>query len=402
MKKEFMAVLFFSLVMILLTGCSGHQDWDSGEVTINGTTITLPFSYSEINKISCGTADQYYNNISDQYVFNAGEDEPELVVVDAVNKGFVNLGCANRQAKACTLPHVTVYSVEAEMKNESTKLDIQLPGGISWGATVEEIEEVYGETGDSGEKKYDSSSLMTKLVYRSEGEGGEYTLTLNIQDDKGLQKLCYHVPCRDREGKDETAAIEERIETDIPVSADLAKLPGEWRQPAVRFEDKIFGFPMTVADLQSLGFSFKKEGKRSIFNPENTETCEMISEQYGEITVDLVNLDKNLRRPDCVWVDELELDAAKLKAISQISVTGDICFGDTPEQIERVFRGGPEVVVSDYHEGDSTDGMNYEYSLAAVATEQSSYCFGVDVVKGVQKIVIKKHRTVFPQKGEVR
>lgn len=403
--KHILFILSIMAVM-LLTGCEKESKWLTGEITINGTEVTLPFSYQELDKISCQTADQFYNNISDQYVFNAGEREPELTVVDTVNNGYITLGCVNVGTGACTLPNVMVYRVGAEARNEKTRPNILLSGNISWGAALSDIEEAYGDASEEGEKTYDAETQMTKLLYRSDqGDGAEddaVSLTLYVHDEKGLQKLYYCVPCTERNLGDETETIENRIVSEQPVSADLAKLPKQWEQPAVQFGDRVYGFPLTVADLQDLGFRFKEDPKKEILNPENTLVCQMISEKYGEITVDLVNLDENLRRPDTVWVDELELKAAKLNEPSQIMVTGGIGFGDTSNQIAKVFQNGPEAVTSDYKVGNNVTGTNYEYSLADVATEQSLYRFGVDSDQGVQMITIKKHRTVFPKKSEVK
>lgn len=390
-----------TMAVMLFAGCGKGSEWTNGEITINGTEVTLPFSYQELDKISCQTADQYYNNISDQYVFNAGEREPELTVVDTVNNGYIILGCVNVGTEACTLPNVMVYRVGAEARNEKTRPNILLPGNISWGAALSDIEKAYGDASEEGEKTYDAETQMTKLLYRSDqGDGAEddaVSLTLYVHDEKGLQKLYYCVPCTERNSGDETEAIENRIVSEQPVSADLAKLPEQWQQPAVQFGDRVYGFPLTVANLQDLGFRFKEDPQKEILNPENTQVCQMISEKYGEITVDLVNLDENLRRPDTVWVDELELNVAKLNEPSQIMVTGGVGFGDTPDQIAKVFRDGPEAVTSEYKTEKNVTGTTYEYSLADVATEQSLYRFGVDPDQGVQMIMIKKHRTVFPK-----
>lgn len=398
MKKSALAFLLSLLFVLLFTGCSDSTDWATGEIEINGTEITMPFSYKDLKQIKCKTADQYYNNISDDYVFNTGEEESQLVVLDSVKNGYVTLGCANAGKNPCTLANVSVYSVAASVLNEKTKLDICLPGDITWGATLEDIEDTYGE--DGREEEYDSKTKVTKLTYKSDKESdkkkfGEYSLTLEVHDEKGLRKLKYSTVCPETSSGDETAAIEKRVVSEEPVSADLEKMPSDWKKPAVQFGDKVFGFPLTVADLRSVGFDFADKGKKEFFNPENIETRTMSSEQFGEITVDLVNLDENLHRPEDIWVDEMELDAAKLKNVSQISVTGGISFGSGESEVIKLFEDAPEAQISDYMENGEKVGNNYEYSLKDVATEQSLYCFAVDSSQGVQKITIKKHRSVF-------
>lgn len=398
-------VLF--VFMILLTACFGSDetDWTSGEITVNGTEITLPFSYQDIGNINCSTADQYYNNISDQYVFNVGESESQLVVMDTVKNGYLSLGCANIGGTPCTLPNITVYSIAADARSDKTKVDLVLPGDITWGATVEDIKDAYGEPNgakNTQAREYEAQTKMTRMVYSSGKDSsqtiaGAYSMVLEIHDEKGLQKLEYSVACQNISVEDETAGVEKRVLTHQPVSADISSLQKKWQQPSVQFGNKSFGFPLTVADLTELGFSFSDEGKRAVFNPENTESRTMSSEKYGEIIVDLINMDEELRTPDTIWVDEIVLNADKLKDPSQIKVTGGIGFGSDVKDVTETFQGGPEAIISDYKEGDTIVGENYEYSLASVATEQSLYSFDIHSEKGVQRISIKKHRPLFSE-----
>ncbi len=398
MKKTIYPFLLSVLFVFFLSGCSAETDWDEGTIKINGTEISLPFSYKELEQIKCKTAEQYYNNISENYVFNAGEEEEQLVVVDTVKKGYLTLGCANAGKSPCTLPNVRVYSVEAEALNENTKPELSLPGDITWGASLDEIEDAYGE--ENREKNYDSEKKITKLTYKSDKDSdkkkfGGYRMVLEVHDEEGLRKIRYGTVCPETDSGDETAAIEKRVVSENPVSADLEKLPDDWKKPAVQFNDKVFGFPLTVADLQSVGFEFTDKGKKEFFNPENIETRTMSSEQFGEITVDLVNLDDNLRRPDNIWVDEMELDAANLKDGAGISVTGGISIGSTADKVTNLFQSGPKVSLSDYEKDGKKAGDLYEYSLKEIATEQSLYAFSIDDSQGVEKITIKKHRSVF-------
>lgn len=410
-------LVFTGLLLILLfslTACFGSDetDWTSGEITVNGIELTLPFAYRELESIKCSTADQYYNNISDQYVFGSGETEAQLVVSDTVKKGFLSLGCVNTGSTPCTLPNVMVYRIAAEAKNDKTKADLLLPGDVTWGASVEDIVDAYGEpngTKDQKAREHDDETAVTRLVYgsdkaASQAKAGACVMVLEVHDEKGLQKLDYSAPCQNAVAEDETTSIEKRIITNQPVTAELSSLHMKWQQPSVQFGDKVFGFPLTVNDLKALGFSFSDEGKRTIFNPENTEIRTMTSEAYGQITVNLINMDQELRTQDTVWVDEIILDAGKLKDPSRIKVTGGIGFGSGQKVVAKVFKNGVDAKISDYKKGDSVVGESYEYSLAGVATEQSLYEFGIHSEKGVQRITIKRHRLVFPketQKNEI-
>lgn len=406
-KRKFLVFSGLLLFLFSLTACFGadEADWTSGEITVNGTELTLPFAYQELESIKCSTADQYYNNISDQYVFEAGETISQLVVTDTVKKGGLSLGCANTGGTPCTLPHVFVYRIAAEAKNDATKADLVLPGDITWGASLEDIIDAYGEpngTKEEAAREHDEKTAVTRLVYGSDKDSsqtkaGAYVMVLEVHDEKGLQKLDYSVSCRNVVAEDQLAAIQKRILTDQPVTAERSSLPKKWQQPSVQFGDKVFGLPLTVQDLKSLGFSFSDEGEKTVFNPENTETRTMASDTYGTITVNLINMDQELRTPDTVWIDEIVLDAGEMKDPSRIKVTGGIGFGSDEKAVAKVFKDGADVELSDYQEGDAVIGKYYKYSLASVATEQSFYEFGVDSGKGVRRITIKKHRLMFPK-----
>ncbi len=409
MKKMDRICLLLLLMVIGLFGCSKGEDWTSGEIKVNGTEITLPFAYQELADIRCASADLYYNNMSDQYVFNKGEEQPQLMVLDTVKKGYLSVGCVNVAKTPCTLPNVKVYRIAAEANNDKTRADIVLPSDISWGATAEDIIDAYGEPNGAGKnqsKSYEAETGITRLAYHSGSDSLEKMadssmMILEVHDKKGLCKFEYTTGYEnagtENESGNESAVIEKRIETSQPDSAQIPSLQEKWQQPSVQFDGKSFGFPMTVNDLKEIGFTFSDAGKKSVFNPENTESRTMTSGQYGEITVDLINLDTKLRTPDTVWVDEIILDAAKLKDPSRVRVTGGIGFGDSADTVAAVFQGGPEAVRSEYPEGDAATGENVEYSLAEAATENSLYRFGIDSQKGVQKITIRKHHYKFAE-----
>lgn len=109
------------------------------QVQVDGKVLTLPCDYSEIEALG------YTMDLS---VYESEEDytlEPNyyaMTTVKTVNKdgdvlklGFINNGDAAKKFNECQ-----VYEIKAEWNLREGAPDIVLPGGITWGTPLEEVE----------------------------------------------------------------------------------------------------------------------------------------------------------------------------------------------------------------------------------------------------------------------
>ena len=63
--------------------------------------------------------------------------------------------------------------------------EVVLPGGITWGATVDDVKAAYGEP--EGEPYYAES--LNYWSYTYEDEDNDYVVELVIYDDRGLTEI---------------------------------------------------------------------------------------------------------------------------------------------------------------------------------------------------------------------
>ena len=170
------------------------DDWTNLEFEFDGSVYKIPFAYNDLetNGWSFDFSDYGYENgyelepneyilatISLENVAKYGEDCEVDVTIGIINNSDETL-----DAKECD-----VYSFECdtywELDEGRPLPPLTLPGGLTWGATIDEITAVYGEPDDT--YRSDSDTLKyTKYTYTT--DDGQ-TMDLTIYDEEGLTQF---------------------------------------------------------------------------------------------------------------------------------------------------------------------------------------------------------------------
>jgi hypothetical protein len=118
------------------------SDWKAMQVQLDGHVLTLPCEFSEIEVLG------YVLDLSDY----DEEDcilEPNYYTMIAISirnsdGDTVKLGFMNNTDEAKKLNECQVCEIKAEWSRTGEAPDIVLPGGITWGTSLEDVEAIYG------------------------------------------------------------------------------------------------------------------------------------------------------------------------------------------------------------------------------------------------------------------
>lgn len=175
------------------TAVNSQTDWKSMNVVIDGRELTLPFDYSKISDIfTMNLADYGYEN---GYVLNSGDKTYGTIDLDstlydcAFQVGFENTG-----ASQCDILNSQIWSFECDIDRYdcTTYPNIVLPGGITWGATADQITAAYGTDPADLESTYGNLDTDGYIVYNYYNDY-KYKMRLHVDKEKGLCEIRYEV-----------------------------------------------------------------------------------------------------------------------------------------------------------------------------------------------------------------
>ncbi len=163
---------------------TGSADWTTMSFTLDSTDYVLPFAYQDIASIwSFSTADYGY---PDGYVTNPGDKQAATISLNNSQYDMdFQVGLANVSSSTQDITENSVWAVSMSIEWASSWPSITLPGGITWGSTLDEI---YAAYGTPTEEPYYSDSLQYySLTYRTDDYGRYMRLT--VYDDGGLMAV---------------------------------------------------------------------------------------------------------------------------------------------------------------------------------------------------------------------
>lgn len=170
-----------------------ETDWKSMTMVFDGKTLKFPFNYSEISDTFALNLKDY--GYEDGYVMNKGDS---VLSVDLESKKYTcDFAAAfiNTTGAKCDITEAQVSSISCDIDtydDDVTYPSIVLPGGITWGATPEQVKAVYGTDEDNLDSEYGDLKKdgYTDLEYYNDFK---YKLHLNFDKDKGLTEIEYSI-----------------------------------------------------------------------------------------------------------------------------------------------------------------------------------------------------------------
>ena len=175
------------------TAVNSQTDWKSMNVVIDGRELTLPFDYSKISDIfTINLADYGYEN---GYVLNSGDKTYGTIDLDSTLYDCTfQVGFENTGASQCDILNSQIWSFECDIDRYdcTTYPNIVLPGGITWGATADQITAAYGTDPAELESTYGNLDTDGYIVYNYYNDY-KYKMRLHVDKEKGLCEIRYEV-----------------------------------------------------------------------------------------------------------------------------------------------------------------------------------------------------------------
>ena len=165
----------------------GTSDWTGMTFALNGDTYQIPFAYADL--VSHGWTLGEESGLTEGYVLNPGDKLTALA--DLKNEaydgdfeftvGFANTGDSVQDITKCSIWSVSMRTTYCKTDNYPS---LELPGGIIWGSTAEDVVKAYGEPYD---EPYRSDELGYS-VYDYQTDDFNCYLKLSIYDDGGVKE----------------------------------------------------------------------------------------------------------------------------------------------------------------------------------------------------------------------
>ncbi len=164
------------------------DDLFSEQISVDGVVYHLPFAYSIISdKYTFDLADYGYEN-----GYTLGPNEYILATVFLENADYdsdldVSAGFMNTTSEDQDIMETDIWAIEFDITwcKTDNYPEVILPGGITWGATVDDVKEAYGEP--DGEPYYAESLKYWNYTYSD--PDNDYTVDLIIYEDRGLTEI---------------------------------------------------------------------------------------------------------------------------------------------------------------------------------------------------------------------
>ncbi len=166
------------------TPVAGSTEWTSMTFALDGKTYAIPFSYEDIKSDwSFDLADYGYE---DGYILNPNEYVYSTIELenDAYDCTFY-IGLENNDTSAKDITECDIWAASIDITWADSYPTLELPGGLTWGSSLEEVEALYG---------------IPESTYRSESLGywsydyavdNTYMLSLTIYDENGITEFRY-------------------------------------------------------------------------------------------------------------------------------------------------------------------------------------------------------------------
>lgn len=166
---------------------SGSLDgvsWEDGlAFSVDGTVVTLPFAYSEIKDSWIFDLAKY--GYEDGYIMN--KNDKTYPTIDLTNEAYeakASVGFINHSDGQKDILDCDIWAFELSTDYADTYPEIELPKGIVWGSSVEDVKAAYGEPED---EPYRAEELKYwEYHYETANEG---KIRLTIYDEGGLKGI---------------------------------------------------------------------------------------------------------------------------------------------------------------------------------------------------------------------
>lgn len=156
------------------------DNWTDLQFQLEGQVLTLPCDYSDIEALgyTFDLSDYGYDN---GYILNPGDSTYSTIHLENEEGAEVTVGFTNTGDEAKDILECQIWSVRAESTYVDAVPDLVFPGGITWGATLETVEAVYGTVdeddiyvSDLGYKAYsynEDDKYMDVDIYTDDPDG---------------------------------------------------------------------------------------------------------------------------------------------------------------------------------------------------------------------------------------
>lgn len=163
---------------------AASADWTTFAFNLDGTDYVLPFAYQDIASLwSFDMADYGY---PDGYVTNPGDQQSATITLTNSQYDMdFQIGLVNMSNTTEDITQNNVWAVNMSIEWADSWPSLTLPGGITWGSSLDEITAAYGQP---TEDPYYSESLQYySLTYRTDDYNRYMRLT--VYDDGGLMAV---------------------------------------------------------------------------------------------------------------------------------------------------------------------------------------------------------------------
>ncbi|MGI6118072.1 MAG: DUF6612 family protein [Bilifractor sp.] len=154
---------------------TGSTDWTSLSFTLDGKNYQIPFAYSTLQSDwAFNMADYGYTN---GYATNPGDKQ--YCTIDVTNSKYdmdFKIGTVNVSNAVQDITQNSIWAVNMSIEWANTWPSLQLPGGITWGSTYDQVIAAYGTPEDE--------------PYRSD-ELGYYSLSYNNNYQQRMKLIVY-------------------------------------------------------------------------------------------------------------------------------------------------------------------------------------------------------------------
>lgn len=164
----------------------GSKDWSSMTFVLDGKSYTLPFSYSDIkfdwsfDLADYGHADGYTLNPR-EYVYPTIHLEHDTYDCD------FSVGLENNSTTAKDITECDIWAASVDIMYSDSYPSLELPGGLTWGSTLKEVEDIFGIPEDT----YYSEALdYWQYNYDIDST---YKFSVTVYEDNGLTEFEFRI-----------------------------------------------------------------------------------------------------------------------------------------------------------------------------------------------------------------
>ncbi len=167
-------------------------DWRDFQFSFDGQLYTMPVDYKTVADAGW-TFDITDYGYEDGYILNSGDRTTSTIDLenDKYEDVDVSIGMTNTGDKACDITEGQLWAFDCDISftdDDEPKPEIELPGGLTWGSTIEDVIAAYGEPED--EPYYSESLGYYSYEYETENLS---TFSLIVYEDKGLTEFDFRV-----------------------------------------------------------------------------------------------------------------------------------------------------------------------------------------------------------------